>query len=237
MGKAAASSAVGLVGVFLGEIPLAVSDGEEEEEEEERGCMVEEEEEQVEAGVGVGVGMGAVGALAGFVFSDDDEAEDGTGADGMEVGMSATLLPSFPSLPSSACFKGAAAGVGVGREAGATGFCAFFSSTASGVATAGVATGRTAAFLAAAALDVSLEVEGPGRGGDAVEVTPTPPAALTAAVVAVTWPEMGLGTWFLLPPLFLFFFLPFAMMVVRGVCVSVVVWVGFGGVRNGEDGM
>ena len=162
---------------------------------------------------------------------DDEEAEDedGTEADGVAVGTSVTLVSFFPSLLSSSCLNGASGVGGVGREAGATGFCAFCSSTA-----AGVATGATAAFLAAAAVDVSLEVE--GRGGDALEVTP--PAALGTAAVR-TCPEIGLGTWFLLPPLLLFFFLPFAMMAVRSVRVFLwscggVVWIwGACGMRMG----
>ena len=224
MGRAAASSAVCLVGVLLGLVLFAVS--EEEEEEEERGCMVEEEEEEeeeVEAVVGAGVGMGAVGVLAGFVFSDDEDKdeEEGTVADGVGVGTSATLLSSFPSLASFSssccCFKGAAR-VEVGREGGATGACAFFSTAAGVDATAGVVAGTTGAFLAAAA-EVSLE----GRGGDALELDVDPAALGTAAVM--TWPEMGLVTWLLLPPLFLFFFLPFAMVVVG--CVFLW-WCGLG---------
>jgi len=92
-------------------------------------------------------------------------------------------------------------------EAGATALVAFFSTAAGVEATAGVVTGTTGAFLAAAA-EVSLE----GRGGDALELDVDPAALGTAAVM--TWPEMGLATWLLLPPLFLFFFLPFAMVVV-----------------------
>ena len=196
--------------------------------------------EEDEGGMEAGVGSGAVGASASLGISEDKLDVEGAETDGVKAGGStvsgfpfpsllsfspsfsgfkeATGVAPFPSLlsisPSFSGFKGTA---GVAREAGEMTPSAFFSTSAGGVAE--MAGGTTVAFLAAA--DVSLE----RRVGDALEVIP--PAALG------TWPEIG---FWILPPLFLFFFLPFAMGVCAYlVCLLVVGGVGVWGVRNGGE--
>lgn len=176
--------------------------------------MVEEEEGGMEAGVR----FGAVGTSAGLGVSEDElDAEgvesDGVGARGSPV--SGFLFPSLLSFsPSFSGFKGTAR---VAKEAGVTTSSAFFSTSAGGMAE--MTGGSTVAFFAAA--DVSLE----RLVGDVLGVIP--PAALG------TWPEIGF--WILLP-LFLFFFLPLPMGVCEcSVWLFVVGGVGVRGVRNGGE--